>query len=175
MSVIAWDRKTLAADRMQCDGPIRSRSTKLHRHEGVVIGTCGSGTHATMLLNWYMGGMVPSDFPEPNENTGKAILVVMSEYGFASEFRGCPTADVLEDEFYAWGEGAAFAIGAMAMGADARRAVEVANELCVSCGFGVDAFDCLYARQLSSSDTVSNMPKRQRYDNLPECRIEGPA
>lgn len=40
--------------------------------------------------------------------------------------------------FHAIGSGRGEALGAMAMGADARRAVEIASRLNVGCGLGVD-------------------------------------
>jgi hypothetical protein len=41
----------------------------------------------------------------------------------------------------AWGSGAEYAMAAMAMGADARKAVEIAGRFSITCGLGVDAFD----------------------------------
>jgi len=45
------------------------------------------------------------------------------------------------NSFMAWGSGRDYAMGAMEMGADARRAVEVTNVHSTDCGFGVEAYD----------------------------------
>lgn len=54
------------------------------------------------------------------------------------EYVRLPVAMPIIDQREAWGSGADFALGAMAMGAGARRAVEVACELDVHCGKGID-------------------------------------
>jgi hypothetical protein len=40
----------------------------------------------------------------------------------------------------AWGIGCDFALGAMAMGADAVQAVEITNKFSIHCGMGVDSY-----------------------------------
>ena len=44
------------------------------------------------------------------------------------------------ESIYAIGQGSHFAYGAMAMGASAEQAVEVANKFSIYCGIGVDTY-----------------------------------
>ena len=40
-----------------------------------------------------------------------------------------------------WGDGQEVAMGALAMGADAIKAVEITSKYCDSCGCGIDAYN----------------------------------
>lgn len=142
MTVIAWDGKTLAADRQGCRGQGQIfRTTKIKAlPTGEVMAWTGTRDQGLMLWDWYENGAVVEDYPKFQATDDWTILIV-ARNGRAMEFNNQPVAMPVEEGFMAWGQGAPFALGAMAMGADACKAVEVASHLCESCGMGVDAFD----------------------------------
>jgi ATP-dependent protease HslVU (ClpYQ) peptidase subunit len=73
-----------------------------------------------------------------NPDDVKATLVVIDRAGTLRRFENGPYPLTYHDEIFACGSGCDFAYGAMAMGADASRAVEVASEFDIYCGRGVD-------------------------------------
>ena len=92
------------------------------------------------MVTWYLDGANPEKLPKFQEGDGWAQLVVATpEECFYLE----DTAEKIkvEGEYMAWGSGRDFAMGALAMGADAKQAVEVACRFSVSCGMGVDVAD----------------------------------
>ncbi len=56
------------------------------------------------------------------------------------EYEQYHAAQILEDDFGAWGCGSDFAIMAMRLGKSADEAVLLASEFSVECGMGVDYF-----------------------------------
>ena len=144
MSVIAWDGKTLAADRMATAGCMRKTATKIFKLEsGEVLAFSGIVEQALVLMAWFKDGQDPAKWPAFQRKDGDdwTIMVVAYEVDELFTYQQEPVAQPVEDPYMAWGEGREFAMGAMAMGANARLAVEVTSRLCVSCGQGVDAFD----------------------------------
>lgn len=139
MSVIAWDGKTLAADKQSTYGEQRSVVTKIFRVPQGLLGVTGKTEHMKPLLNWFNNFEVPELFPEfqkdPEENS--AVLLITKERKIM-----CYGAQVdpfmIEQPMYATGCGKDFAMGAMLAGADARRAVEITCQLNVYCGMGID-------------------------------------
>lgn len=140
MTVIAWDGKRIAADRQVTFGDLRVTTTKLRRlASGEVIASTGDQELGRMLEAWYERGADPSSYPK-FENEERARLIVVGEDGLSTYGRH-PVAVKCEDQFIAFGSGRDVAIGALAMGADARRAVEVASQFNTGCGLGVDEME----------------------------------
>lgn len=93
MTVIAWDGKTLAADRQITSGYTKNkRITKIRKYGNVLCGVTGE-----------------TKYPR--------------------------------DERTSWGSGKELALGAMAAGADAKKAAEIACEYDLYCGGGVDVVE----------------------------------
>lgn len=88
------------------------------------------------MAEWYEAGADPKLWPKSQEGEDWARLVVLSE-GKVFEYENTPVRQPLIAPFMAWGSGADFAMGAMAAGCNAARAVEIASGLCASCGYGV--------------------------------------
>lgn len=141
MSVIAWDGKTLAADRQASCGGRITTTVKIFSHDDKLIGLIGPHESAHRLYNWILNGMNPISFPANLETDGGIPTVyVIHKSGHTVKFEDCPYPIVIKDKLWADGGGGDLALGAMAMGATAAEAVEIASKYNVHCGCGVDEF-----------------------------------
>ena len=141
MSVVVWDGKTLAADRQGTSGELKMPMSKIKKlPSGEIVAWVGDQLSGLKLIHWYESGANADDFPLDISNEERhAVLVVAGFHGavfYAVDAYPLPC----EGPYMAWGSGDGYALGALAMGADAVRAVEIASQLSILCGFGVDAF-----------------------------------
>lgn len=142
MSIIAWDGKTLAVDRNANWNGIRRTIRKSRRiASGEVIAWAGTLVNGQRLADWYEHGADPDKFPDCQKEEDFAHLVVASNDGVKEYGFGGPTPLIHEDVYQAWGSGSQLALGALAMGATAKEAVEVACQFCDSCGMGIDVYE----------------------------------
>lgn len=124
MTTIAWDGKTLAADTLTtCDGVVAGHNTKIWREGRLLIGGAGSRTITLQFRGWVRAGM-DGDCPL-RKDVGNVFVI-------APDGRGVMWCDdgpfEIGPEPWALGSGEKFALGAMAMGADAAKAVQVAMQ-----------------------------------------------
>lgn len=144
MTVIAFDGRTLAADKQATEGGLRHVTTKIKRIEkgkfkGYLMAGAGCTSQANHMMAWFELGAEPESFPKYQDTEDlSAQLLVISPSKEILRFDFNPIPCVFYDEIYAMGSGRDVAMGAMAMGADAKQAVEVASEICSGCGMGVD-------------------------------------
>jgi hypothetical protein len=126
MTTIAWDGKTLAADsQATTSSGTRCRTAKIVRSsKGFVAAGAGSLNAVTPWLRWVLAGMPPEK--QPDTLADSSTILIVDPRGRAFTFEGSPVRLPLRDKIWALGSGADFALGAMAMGADARTAVKVA-------------------------------------------------
>lgn len=144
MTTIAFDGRSIAAERMYVIGgtPLRGPSPKIRRlvYKGVpaVIGTSGTLEYGMALMDWLEAGLPPGREPSlpADDDDGASVLLATATgvYLFSNSLVGVPIGAVK----WATGSGANYALGAMAMGASAKKAVEVACTLDVYSGMGVD-------------------------------------
>lgn len=141
MTVIAWDGKTLAADRRM--GSYCHRTvTKIARSErtGALMGASGTGCGGAELMAWYEAGADPQSWPEFHRKGDEAsVMCVVTVDRRVFEYNGTPHPIECHDPNYSLGSGRDVARTAMHLGLDAWRAVELANELCSECGNGIDS------------------------------------
>ena len=138
MTVIAWDGKTLAADRMAVAGGMMLEQDKLFDlGDGEWAAITGQISKGLALLDWYKSGQQVKDWPEFQKGDDYSVLVIASKEGCKS-FYDIPHAVPTHSEFEAWGSGAEYAMGAMAHGANAVEAVIATNKVCSTCGKGFD-------------------------------------
>lgn len=144
MSVVAWDGKTLAADRQATSCGLRTATHKARRlANGEVIAWVGDKDYGQALALWYERGRDAAAWPEfQNDKDDWSRLIVAGESGVRTYERQ-PIELVDLDAIQAWGSGRDYALGAMAMGADAAEAVQVACRFDANCGMGVDIFPVL--------------------------------
>ena len=141
MSVIVWDGKTLAADRQATCSDMAARVTKARRLEsGEVLAWTGDQEQGLALARWYEAGADRDKWPAFQKGTDWTRLIVADADG-VHFYDKEPEQQRLEEPFAAWGSGRDFAIGALAMRANAEKAVEVASMFNVHCGCGCDVFE----------------------------------
>lgn len=147
MTVLAWDGNSLAADKQATEGGLRHLTTKIKRVEkgrfkGYLIGGSGATSQANMMMGWFESGAEPDRFPQYQDTDDlSAQLLVITPKREILRFDFNPIPIVFNDDMYALGNGRDVALGAMAMGARAAEAVEIASRLCTGCGMGVDVLD----------------------------------
>lgn len=141
MTTIAWDGRRIAADSQvtyegEASGHRKHKcATKLFRKivvvdgdaEEVIIATQGDASAANLFVKWFDG--TEKEAPEifaydPPDFT----CLVWFKHGLYEYDAYCVGEKVCEP-FYAIGSGSKAALGAMHMGADALKAVQVAAEI----------------------------------------------
>ena len=139
MTVIAWDGRTLAADKRACNGTMIATVTKIRRApDGSLIGSAGNSDAGEEVMAWYERGADPKEFSDNMRNRDDfAGLLVIRPDGEVWKFERTPYPIRFSTPF-AIGSGREFAMAAMYLGHDARKAVEVACALDCGCGNGVD-------------------------------------
>jgi ATP-dependent protease HslVU (ClpYQ) peptidase subunit len=144
MTVIAWDGKVLAADRMSTVGgtPIPHAGPKVHRLRApngkvALVGFSGNSAYAWAYLAWMRGG----EEPQLKQGEDLKFSIILIEWPRWVWYRS-DTANRwdLFGAMSSWaiGSGCDYALGAMEHGASAREAVRIASRLDNQCGMGVD-------------------------------------
>ena len=142
MSIIAWDRKIIAADKMSEYCGLATQVTKLRisKNRNAIIGFTGGYENGLGLIEWFENGENAKDWPDWQKSEDWCrFIVAVSNHVYSYE--KLPYAQGNDNPFMAWGSGRDYALGAMAQGANAIEAVKIACNFCVSCGLGVDAFE----------------------------------
>lgn len=140
MTVIAWDGRTLAADKRMSWNGYPATTTKISRApNGALIGGTGDSDAIAALRKWYLDGAVPADYPNNTcDGDYRARLLVITPTGQITVYLADPVPVTLDDKCFAVGSGADFALAAMHLGHSAKKAVEVACALDTGCGNGID-------------------------------------
>ena len=145
MSIIVWDGITLAADRQGTSADMRFTEPKMSVMDGpeglIVCAWTGTAAYGKALAHWYFAKRPNAEYPEFQKDAETWCRLIVARLGGCLFYEQTPYPFVVHDEFAAWGSGRDFAIGAMAMGATARKAVEVASLFSVGCGCGIEAYD----------------------------------
>lgn len=140
MTVIAYDGRYVAADKQSNEHSTISTCTKLFQIGAKVCAPTGHAGHGMMLLAWFKDGADPASFPAVYEKQNAFLYVF--EYGRpVLSYENYPVPVAVEDGKFAWGSGGDYAIGALAVGANAMEAVEVACRYNTYCGRGMTVFD----------------------------------
>lgn len=139
MSIIAWDRKSIAADRQATCADMRFTTKKMLRIGEMVVAWTGVVCHGLQLVDWWRNGAIKEEWPacQADESTW-ARLIVVEASGRLFFYEQEPVKQEVLDDFIAFGSGRDFAMGAMAHGASAKEAVEIASRFNIECGLGVD-------------------------------------
>lgn len=140
MTVIAWDGHILAADKRATSGNVAYTVTKVERFGAHLLGIVGEADVAHDLREWLKAGADPKDFPK-SARRDTATLVVITIGMRPRAFASGPHPMLYADDRVAWGCGRDFALAAMYLSYDARRAVEVACVFDVGCGNGIDVLE----------------------------------
>lgn len=139
MTVIAWDGKTLAADRRAVQGGFCFASTKIFRVNDFLVGFSGNASRGGEYLAWLREGGDPKKFPEnKDENDCFVWLLVIRADGTIEKYENSGYPIIVDEKHFALGSGQDFATAAMYLGFDAVKAVEVASRFDEGCGNGID-------------------------------------
>lgn len=142
MTVIAWDGRTLAADKRCCSAGMIRTVTKIHRIGDVLVGGSGDLCFVLQMHQWIRDGRKPENFPsaQRDKDDWQPVLIVETD-GTPSIYDRTPYPVRYEDHFCAIGSGREYAMAAMHLGKSAREAVEVAIALDAGCGNGIDVLE----------------------------------
>lgn len=139
MTTVAWDGKTLAADRQSTAGGTPYQTTKVFEAFGPdgrrwLYACSGISSECQEFTRRINAGQPMPEFKE------LAVLAV-DDQGHVWQAVENLMWERKEIKRWAMGSGADYALGAMAAGATAFRAVQIASELDVNTGLGVDLID----------------------------------
>jgi len=137
MTVIAWDGKTLAADKQYTNAGIRRTGTKIFRLRDGLAAICGRASESLEMLEWLRGERKPESFPAVCRNSDDSLVVVVAG-GKVYSYENTPYPMVYEDPFFAAGSGRDYAMAAMHCGKTAAEAVDIACLYESGCGMGID-------------------------------------
>lgn len=142
MSVIAWDGKTMAADKRAVFGTTIFTTTKIERIGDALLAYAGEASFGEEMIAWWRRGAKPEDFPASQRDKDDwAGLLVIRRGQRIARYERTPYPVWFEDKCFAIGSGREFALAAMYLGCNARRAVEVACALDSGCGNGIDVLE----------------------------------
>lgn len=140
MTVIAFDGKTLAADkRAERAGAGHAIVTKVFKINGCLVAIAGSYDVGMQLVRWFQNGCIDEEFPPIQAEDNDAQLLVITPERRITHYERTTAPLIFEQEKTAMGSGRDYALAAMHLGCDARKAVEVACCFDVFCGNGVDS------------------------------------
>lgn len=144
MTTIAWDGKTLAADKMGTNSGYGFTVTKIFRHKGELLFFSGDMDAGLVMMEWYKAGANASEWPalQSDKDAWSGFHVIRHDGGLWKYERG-HVPFWIEDKMYACGSGRDYALGAMACGKTAEQAVEIACRFDVCSGNGIDTLRLL--------------------------------
>lgn len=141
MTVIAYDGKTVAADKQSSGQGARFTTTKLFRaSDGAVVAMAGRTTGMLEMLAWYNAGCPPDMCPKFDDKDDTEMHVFRKGYRITF-YDGRAFPAYFDDVPYAAGSGRDFAWAAMHCGKSPREAVEIACMLSTTCGMGIDVME----------------------------------
>lgn len=142
MTVIAWDGRTLAADkRAVLAGNGAGMITKIFRVNGDLCAFSGDVDVGLQMVEWYRAGCIAEQFPQKQSDDNASTLLVITKDRRVLRYERTTAPLYFEEPFAASGSGRDYALAAMYLGYDARRAVEVACAFDVACGNGIDTLE----------------------------------
>jgi hypothetical protein len=140
MTVIAYDGKILAADRLASEGDYKAHATKIRLlKDGSLVAGGGQLSLVFEMFHWIESGADPETMPSRQRCRDDWAQIFLLRPGEPLHcFEQSPLPLIHEGPLAAGGNGREFALGAMHFGASALQAVEVASRICRGCGAGVD-------------------------------------
>lgn len=143
MTVVAWDGKTLAADKRTSFGGLHATTTKVHRlSDGRLVSGTGATAQLQEMRHWLQAGADPETFPAAQRDGKECVsLLVVQRDGSLIQYENTPYPMALENRQWAIGSGRDFAVMAMHLGKTAAEAVQLTALFCHDCGNGVDALE----------------------------------
>lgn len=139
MTCIAWDGKTLAADKRAVHGGMIFTVTKIFRVYDRLVAASGDFDRINESVAWFKAGADPEKMPPyARDNTDFVAMLVIEADGTILKYERSAIPFKIESPFFAVGSGRDYAMAAMHLGHTAAKAVEVACALDSCCGNGID-------------------------------------
>ena len=136
MTTIAWDGTTLAADKRCTIGGVQHTISKIRRGKtGNLVGYAGNCTLGERVLSALCEGAEWPDAQADKHDFCAVMEITPDGQCLKHERFG---SFIVEDECFAIGSGADFALMAMHLGKSASEAVELASRFDTASGNGVD-------------------------------------
>ncbi len=142
MTIIAWDGKMLAADKLSNASGLKRTTTKIWRVNGHLVGASGIASRGRELVAWWADGADPAKMPawQHHESDWVDLLVITPDRQIL-KYERAVLPIIYEDAQFAMGSGRDFALAAMHLGCSAAEAVEVASRFQTDCGHGCDTLE----------------------------------
>ena len=138
MTTIVATKKAMYADsKVTVSDGLSFPTHKIFRLRGSLIGTAGNNPGIEKFMEWFKGNQKK---PIELAKTDSFQILVLNHNGLFC-FGNSSFPDQVLRDWHAIGEGAGVAMGAMAAGADPKRAVEIACELCNGSGAPVQVYE----------------------------------
>ncbi len=142
MTTIAWDGKSLAADKLMSQQGLRGVVTKIQRGaDGSLIGISGQFSTGLHAAQWVANGADPALMPKTQDTDEWVGIIQIKPDGTIWKYERGPVPMKIEDCIFAVGSGRDFALAAMYLGKSAIEAVKVAARFDVYTGMGVDVLN----------------------------------
>lgn len=142
MTCIAWDGRTLAADKRTSFGGLHATTSKVHRVGDALVAGCGTTALIAEMLWWLRDGADPAKFPAQQRDSKESVSLLVVRSGQPLlQYETTPWPLVIENMQWAIGSGRDFAMMAMHLGKSAAEAVELTAHFCHDCGNGVDVLE----------------------------------
>jgi len=139
VTTIAWDGKTLAADRQANMGSSRSLTRKLYDCSDYIYGAAGDVSEVERIAEWLASGAKSSRRVVLEEHAYGGIAIRKTDGRCFDLVGKVVVLSECLDKFCAAGSGHCYARAAMAMGKTAVQAVTFASRFDVYTGLGVDS------------------------------------
>lgn len=138
MTIIAWDGKTLAADRQSTTNNMRRATRKIYEVNDGLVAITGGACHGHALLDWFYTDRDPKNWPVSSKD-GCSNIIHFTKAGIWVYAGDEPAfGEPVLSPFIAFGSGRDYAMAAMHLGKNAKDAVKIACLFDVSCGMGID-------------------------------------
>lgn len=146
MTAIAWDGTTLAADRAMFGDEQMMECSKLRilykKDNPVMFAGCGSHYNIMAVMKWISDGCEGKpDIDRDADTLGASFGILVDSYGHAFNVFGNGHLERILAPFAGDGSATQFLYGALAAGASADKAVQLAVQMRGDAGIGVDAFE----------------------------------
>lgn len=142
MTTVAWDGKTLAADKLATSSGMRITVTKLFRARGCLVAAAGDLDRINESVAWFAAGADPKNMPPyARDNNDYVGMLVIEKDGSILKYERSAVPFKIESPFMAIGSGRDYAMAAMHLGKSASEAVAVAIALDCNSGNGIDTME----------------------------------
>lgn len=139
MTTVAWDGKSMAADRMMTFGTTPVPTSKLHRitfqKKPAILGFSGTADEFIPLLQWLKKPKGDAPLSQDRQDWSAMVVLKSGEVFYAA---GKPVFISLGKITWSIGSGGDYAMGAMDFGATAEEAVAIACARDTASGLGID-------------------------------------